>query len=239
MSINKKGTIDLYEEMHNNDISYGTSSVEFLSELCLVIDYLKPKVVLDYGCGKGILITRLKEIYPGIEFYGYDPAIEQRKILPVEKADLVINTDVLEHIPEESLPDVIKQIANISTKVFFNLHHALAAAILQNGENAHCTVKPPFWYYNLFKDYFPSLTFLDGHEKWNTVVLTFPVHASFIQSYYKYLQARSNILSESIKIRDKICLYAYKKLIHKKGSYIKSKLEKRLKRKQIIPLFND
>lgn len=175
--------IKLYQELHQKETDYGTSGSNYYDEVCLVIDYLKPKTVLDYGCGKAVLIGQLEQKYPDIRFYGYDPAIPERSALPINKADLVINTDVLEHIPEEQLPSVIQEISQISDKVFFGIHHALAYTLLPNGENAHCTVKPIFWYYHLFEKYFPSMTVLKGRESYLNTILTFPVKPSLIKQY--------------------------------------------------------
>ena len=154
--------INEYKILHENLASFGSGACMYIEEVSLIIDYLKPKTVLDYGCGKANLIKELVHKYPDIEFYGYDPAIKGRDVLPIEKADLVINTDVLEHIPEDELPNVIANIASISENAFFGLHHALAYTILPNGENAHCTVKPPIWYYNLFLNYFKTPYPLQG-----------------------------------------------------------------------------
>ena len=138
-----------------------------------LIDYLQPKSILDYGCGKGGLVKALAEKYPKIKVYGYDPAVEQFSIMPVDKVDLVVNTDVLEHIPEDELPETVQRIASISQNVFFHLHHGSASQILENGENAHCTIWTPQQYAELFKKYFSTINFLPGHTPINTTCLTF------------------------------------------------------------------
>lgn len=159
-NINDYDTIKQYKELHAKSENYGTSSIAYLREVCLCIDYLKPKIVLDYGCGKGILFKALQKKYPGISFFGYDPSIPEYEILSVDKADLIINTDVLEHIPVEYLPNVVKHIASISNNCFFGLHHYAAGQILPNGENAHCTIKPASWYHMLFDKYFSDIVAL-------------------------------------------------------------------------------
>lgn len=180
--------IEQYKQLHNQEKDYGNSK-DFLEELCLIIDFLKPKTILDYGCGKGARIEELKKIYPGIYIYGYDSAIEGKNFLPIYKADLVINFDVLEHIPEDEIEDVVKNISSISENVYFNLHHALASFHLPNGENAHCTIKPIFWYYELFNKYFKTQTILRGRYEWLSVILTFPIHGGIMENYYKITEA--------------------------------------------------
>ena len=192
----KTDYIKLYQELHQKETDYGTSGSNYYNEVCLVIDYLKPKTVLDFGCGKAVLIGQLEKKYPDIKFYGYDPAIPERSKLPLNKADLVINTDVLEHIPESQLPSVIQEISKISDKVFFGVHHALAYTLLPNGENAHCTVRPIFWYYHLFEKYFPCMTVLEGRESYLNTFLTFPVKPDFIKRYEDSIKKSKNDMKQ-------------------------------------------
>ncbi|MFA7188430.1 MAG: class I SAM-dependent methyltransferase, partial [Alphaproteobacteria bacterium] len=161
---------------------------KYLPEISLMIDYLKPKTILDYGCGKGVLVDLLSRKYPDIKVYGYDPSVPGKNKLPKGKIDLVINTDVLEHIPSEILPSVLKNIAKISKNVIFMLHHALAYAILENGENAHCTVRPSVWYQNQIMQIFgDEISVFSGRRHCLSVITTFPVHPHIMDSYYKIL----------------------------------------------------
>ena len=146
----------------------------------------------------------LQKKYPAITFYGYDPAIPEKSVLPVKHADLVINTDVLEHIPEEQLPDIVKQIGAISDKVVFVLHHALAINYLPNGENAHCTVKPLLWYYQLFEKQFHQLTLLPGRYPWLSTVLTFPISVELFNSYNREMALSGTLRHEIISSTSKI-----------------------------------
>ena len=192
--------IEQYKILHKAKKNYGASSIMYIDEISSAIDYLKPQIVLDYGCGKGILIDKLQIKYPNIKFYKYDPAIPDWNTLPVNTADLVINTDVLEHIPEDELPSIIKEISQISQNVFFGLHHTKAGQILPNGENAHCTVKPPIWYYNLFSKYFKTPYPLKGKEPELSVMITFSPSSEFIRKYYNIVNQhlQENIVNEKI-----------------------------------------
>ena len=205
--------LDEYKTLHKVSPSFGSSAIGYLPELCLVIDFLQPKTVLDFGCGKASLIKALVHRYPNIEFYGYDPAIPGRDVLPIEKADLVINTDVLEHIPEEILPDVVQKIASISENCFFELHHALAFQILPNGENAHCTVKPLQWYYELLSKYFKNPYPLPGRGVWLSCMITFAPSVDFLIGYDKLISEDKD---------DKLSLLLNKNSIY--WSYYKYKL---------------
>ena len=111
--------VNLYKQLHKINPSYGGGGREFLPALNEIINFLKPKSILDYGCGKGGLVKALAEKYPSIKVYGYDPAVEEFEKMPTDKVDFVICTDVLEHIPEDELPDTLSRIASLSQNVFF------------------------------------------------------------------------------------------------------------------------
>jgi SAM-dependent methyltransferase len=175
--------VDQYRILHQTNPDYGASSIKFIEEISLFIEHVRPRKVLDFGCGKGTLIHALAHRYPGISFVGYDPAIPGREHLPDEAFDLVINTDVLEHIPEQTLPEVLKKISKLSQNVYFNLHHAATRTILPNGENAHCTIKPPEWYHALMRNHFDHLVPLKGRRDYLSVVITFPAPASLLERY--------------------------------------------------------
>lgn len=120
------------------------------------------------------MVKALAEKFPNIQVYGYDPAVEEFSKMPLEKADLVISTDVLEYIPADELPETVQRIAAISQNIFFHLHHAKAGATLPNGENAHCTVWTPQQYADLFSKYFKVINFLPGYDPAvNTSCVTF------------------------------------------------------------------
>lgn len=180
--------IEQYKQLHATNSGYGASSAKFIDEISVIINYLRPRTVLDFGCGKGALLAELERHYPHIRFYGYDPAVPGREHIPVNRVDLVINTDVLEHIPEKELPAVTTRIAELSDKVYFNLHHALAKTILPNGDNAHCTVKPAAWYHSLMESKFPHLTALPGRRDYLSVLLTFPLPEEVRREYLTVLE---------------------------------------------------
>ena len=199
--------IKQYEILHKQDKSYGASHEDYLEEVSLFIEYLQPKNVLDYGCGKGVMLNNLIKKYPKINFYGYDPAIPKYKEIPSQKIDMIINTDVLEHIPEEYLPEVMKEISSLCSNCFFALHHALAYTILPNGQNAHCTIKPPFWYQNMMTQYFKQLTPLDGKDNIHSVILTFKVPPSIVKKYNKIIiRYKSKAFFTKIFYKAKSCL---------------------------------
>lgn len=71
-------------------------------------------------------------------------------------ADIIICQDVLEHIPENILPEVIKEISTISKNVYFNINHIKPGNILPNGEDTYCTIKQNKWIKTLIEKYFEN-----------------------------------------------------------------------------------
>jgi hypothetical protein len=100
--------------------------------------------VLDYGCGKGNLGIGRK----------YDPAIPEYAKDP-DPADLVVCTDVLEHIEPECLEDVLKHIqSKCRKKAFFVISTRPAKKILPDGRNAHLIIQPSGWWVSTLSRYF-------------------------------------------------------------------------------------
>ncbi|MEZ7956910.1 MAG: class I SAM-dependent methyltransferase [Rubritalea sp.] len=175
--------IKQYQQLHKDDPSYGSTSLKFIDEVSLMINALKPKSILDYGCGKGTLIAEIERRYPEINCYRYDPSIQEYSALPVKDADLVINTDVLEHIPVADIDSVLREISSISKNAYFNLHHGKAATTLPSGENAHCTVKSPSWYSKKIATYFDPVELLPGRRYITRVAITFSIQNSDRKKY--------------------------------------------------------
>lgn len=178
----------LYQELHKSNLTYGGGGIGLLPVISELIEYLNAKSVLDYGCGKGGLVRALQEKFPDIKVCGYDPAVEEFENLPTEKFDLVVNTDVLEHIPADELPETVERIAGFSKNVFFHLHHAPASQILENGENAHCTIWSPQQYNELFSKFFPGTVFLPGASEVNTACITFQLPQDLLNKCAKLIQ---------------------------------------------------
>ena len=85
---------------------------------------------------------------------GYDPAVPQRAWLPAGLFDLVICTDVLEHIPEDDLRGwVIDELFGKARRgVFIAVPTFVIEEKLPNGEYTHCTARPREWWLPLLQD---------------------------------------------------------------------------------------
>ena len=144
---------DIYLEQaklyHQEDkIWQGTSIINYIPKINQIIKDKDIKSILDYGCGKA---RHHPKEWNAIK---YDPAIQDYQYKPQDKYDLVISTDVLEHIPVENIQQTIDEIFGYSNKwVFVSVCCRKAEAILPNGYNAHATIESAKWWKELFKPY--------------------------------------------------------------------------------------
>lgn len=153
--INDKYKI-LYESMHEDGAFQGIQVKRFKDQIDKLIKSTKSKTLLDYGCGKATSYTR-KQIHKdwGVEMpVLYDPYHAPYAERPKISFDGVICTDVLEHIPEPDVNDVLRDIFNYALEfVFLSISTKPAKKTLPNGENAHCTVNPREWWDEKLQEY--------------------------------------------------------------------------------------
>ena len=110
--------------------------------------------VLDYGCGKGELA---KALWPR-PIHEYDPAIEGKNV--AQSCDIVVCTDVLEHIEPESMQAVMEHLVALTKRhFFFSIATCKAKKDLPDGRNAHLSVWPASWWKNYLTKYFNLLAF--------------------------------------------------------------------------------
>lgn len=102
-----------------------------LDKMMDIIMRVNPKKVLDIGCGVGYLVEKLREA--GVDAYGTDfsPAlieywkgdphfqVADAKVQPFKdrEFDLVVSTDVLEHISEDDIPLVLEEMKRVGKRV--------------------------------------------------------------------------------------------------------------------------
>jgi 2-polyprenyl-3-methyl-5-hydroxy-6-metoxy-1,4-benzoquinol methylase len=117
--------------------------------------------VLDYGCGRGTLKKKLKDIADVLMVNEYDPAIKG-KDAPPKPADFVVCTDVLEHIEPDKIDNVLQHINALSKKSCYLVISCRAAnAVLPNGKNAHLIIKPAEWWLEKIKSIFKGCVILE------------------------------------------------------------------------------
>jgi hypothetical protein len=136
------------------DIAFGDFELKaYREQLLPIFNDHSISTVLDYGCGGSDWHSGGFDKASGqsaIEYfklqnaYRYEPA---RDIDERQRADCVISFDLLEHIFISDVPAVLRDMFSYATKlIILNIACYPAAAKLPNGENAHVTVRHPFWW---------------------------------------------------------------------------------------------
>lgn len=137
----------------------GESLAEYKHLIWQLIKERKVKTILDYGSGKAkfhkLLFNNTKTpgAPMGIKITPYDPAYEPYSARPTNNFDMVICTDVMEHVQEDQVENVLKDIFSFSNFVFFSITCYPATQTLSNGKNAHYTIKAPEWWKEKLKPY--------------------------------------------------------------------------------------
>jgi hypothetical protein len=110
--------------------------------------------ILDYGCGEGSLGTALRAAPLGLEVREYDPAMPGKDQLPAP-ADLVVCTDVLEHVEPAKLDAVLEHLAGLTRICCLAVIATRPASkVLKDGRNAHLTVESAAWWTARLDSYF-------------------------------------------------------------------------------------
>ena len=194
--------VEQYQQLHAQSASYGKSSELQCGFVQATLDDLPPvRSILDYGCGKSRLVDWLGKIN-GAKSYRYDPAIPKFAELPVNKVDLVINTDVLEHVDEIDLNDVLSEIRRLSSNVYFNIATAPARAVLPNGENAHVSVRSAAWWGELLARHFETVRTVPAWRAHRCSFVTWPRRSGAGAAANRKSPARSSDPAANLVERD-------------------------------------
>lgn len=142
----KKALLDIHSSAHwgtTGGVYAGDTIVEFIKA------YPDIKTILDYGCGEGALKKWVED--SGItdkDWTQHDPCVAEFSKRPEGRFDLVITTDVLEHVEEEHIDDVIDDLNNLTGKYLFNeIACYFARSYFRGGpykgKDLHISVKAP------------------------------------------------------------------------------------------------
>ena len=137
----------------------GEALAEYKHNVFNLIKENNIKTILDYGCGKAkfhsILFNNKK--VPGspmdINITPYDPAVPEFANKPTGQYDLVLCVDIMEHVQEDKVEEVLKDIFTFSNRIFLTITCYPATQVLLNGKNAHYTIKEPDWWKEKLKPY--------------------------------------------------------------------------------------
>lgn len=138
---------DLNRELHSRG-SFGHGGARWADAINKMAQVNGYETILDYGCGAGSLKQELEKQPVPFTVLEYDPAIEGKDGKPA-KVDMVVCSDVLEHIEPDCLYAVLDDIHSIARKlVFLVIATRPAAKVLADGRNAHLIVERYEWWLN-------------------------------------------------------------------------------------------
>lgn len=107
------------------------------------------KTVLDFGAGQGSLgeyvLNNAVDI--NVKWTNYDPGIDKWNTLPEGPFDLVVSSDVLEHVEPDYIDATIDQLCELADKAQF--HHIACdpcSSRLPDGRNAHLITEKLDWW---------------------------------------------------------------------------------------------
>ncbi|HJU33470.1 MAG TPA: methyltransferase domain-containing protein [Hyphomicrobiaceae bacterium] len=135
---------DQYRQIHSTRV-YGASSAKKAPYILPYVRMLDARSAIDYGCGQSALADIIAERC-GARVARYDPAIPAYDRLPSGRFDVLINVDVLEHLPEEEIDDTLAAMSSLSDNAVIVIDTRLASTTLPDGRNAHLTLRPPEWW---------------------------------------------------------------------------------------------
>jgi len=159
--------IEQNKTLHDINEEYGTSGRKFaqiVQEICQQHNTLD---ILDYGCGKATLDASL----PGFMVRNYDPGIEEHSAMP-EPADIVVCTDVMEHIEPPFVEDVLDHIKSVMIKGgLITIASRPAKKSLPDGRNAHLIQENYRWWLPKIWDRFNVMQFDNLSDKEYILIL--------------------------------------------------------------------
>jgi FkbM family methyltransferase len=169
-----KEYVELNHKLHQDNPTYGMGGSKYAKT---VIDLTKSLItptnqfvkVLDYGCGKGMLAKSLP-----FSIEQYDPAIPEYSTIPAP-ADIVVCTDVLEHIEEDKLMYVLQDLKRVTKQIgYFVISTRKAVKTYSNGKNAHLIVQGKDWWEKKLKKFFDIGTIIDKEKECELHIVVAP-----------------------------------------------------------------
>ena len=160
--------------LHQRQAKFGYGGGQYAGRVYGLIATWQPKTVLDYGCGKGGLELAVRSLAANgsswrpingkklriyvtamPEWFSYDPAIPGRETIPDLPCDMLVCTDVLEHVETEFIEETMATLARLTGKVaLLTIGLRKSNKTLPDGRNAHLIIKDREWWRDLIGQHF-------------------------------------------------------------------------------------
>ena len=139
-----KGYIAQNQELMARKPGYATAGHARGDTVLALISEFGAQSVLDYGAGRCRLHASVKDHFPhDVEWNNYDPCIPELAKEP-QPADLVVCTDVMEHVEPSCVHNVLLHLAELTLgHCWLRICPIRGKRRLPNGQFAHCSVHPP------------------------------------------------------------------------------------------------
>lgn len=163
--------------LHAQPKGYGGKGDKWAEVVRGLAEKVGANSVLDYGCGRGSLGRALAKERFG--FFEYDPAIKGKQKLP-QPADLVVTTDVLEHVEPDKIVAVLDHLTSLTKKGLFAVAATgPAVKVLSDGRNAHILIRDAQWWHDQFSSRFVSIEIIHCrfHKEWAALMTNPRKHA--------------------------------------------------------------
>lgn len=113
--------------------------------------------ILDYGAGSGLLGQTIEKLFRAVKVTNYDPFHPRWRNTAESPGihDIVNCSDVMEHVELECVENTIKYIAeHVRYAAVFTIALEESIKTLDDGRNAHITLKPAHWWLKKLKEHF-------------------------------------------------------------------------------------
>jgi len=152
MAVHSREYQEQLKQVHR-DADWGTTGARNFGDY--VVSFLKKRryeSVLDYGAGQGSLGKYVRD-HLDVDWTDYDPGVDGiDRLEPGREYDLVVSSDVLEHVEPECLEGTLEELRNLASKAQF--HHiacCLSGSTLPDGRDAHLIVEDLDWWLPQFE----------------------------------------------------------------------------------------
>jgi hypothetical protein len=136
---------------------FGMSILQHEKSIAKLVKDVGATTLLDFGCGRGDAYRSPHKLHHALGLKRcnvtlYDPAFRPSAALPRTRRDIVVCSDVLEHIPEEEVDEFIVRLFCLADKAVWASVCCRPAKKCFPGTfvNMHVTVQPREWWEEKF-----------------------------------------------------------------------------------------